>query len=42
MVKPFSPTELTARIASALHRKEVVEPLEPYVLGDLAVNVQDQ
>ena len=38
MVKPFSPTELTARMASGLHRKEVVEPLEPYVLGDLTID----
>ena len=38
LVKPFSPTELTARMASALRRREVAEPLEPYVLGDLTIN----
>ena len=34
VVKPFSPTELTARIAAALRRREVLEPSAPYVLGD--------
>ena len=38
VVKPFSPTELTARMASALRRREAAEPLEPYVLGDLTIN----
>ena len=38
MVKPFSPTELTARIGSALRRREVSEPSEPYVLGDLTID----
>ena len=33
VVKPFSPTELTARIRAALRRREVSEPSEPYVLG---------
>ena len=33
VVKPFSPTELTARIAAALRRREIPETLEPYVLG---------
>ncbi len=38
VVKPFSPTELTARMASALRRREAAEPVEPFVLGDLTIN----
>ena len=38
VVKPFSPTELTARIRAALRRREVSTPLEPYVYGDLTVD----
>ncbi len=38
VVKPFSPTELTARVAAALRRREVPETLEPYVLGDLTID----
>ena len=38
VVKPFSPTELTARIAAALRRREIPEPSEPYVLGDLTID----
>ncbi len=38
MTKPFSQTELTARIGSALRRREVSEPSEPYVLGDLTID----
>ena len=38
MVKPFSSTELAARIGAALRRREVSEPSEPYVLGDLTVD----
>ena len=41
MVKPFSPTELAARIRAALRRRalpEPEEPFEPYVLGDLVVD----
>ena len=41
VVKPFSPTELTARVGAALRRRATPErelPTEPYVLGDLAVN----
>ena len=37
VVKPFSPTELAARIKSALRRRVTVEPSEPYVLGDLTI-----
>ena len=35
IVKPFSPTELTARIRAALRRR--ADP-EPFVLGDLAID----
>ncbi len=38
VVKPFSPTELAARIKSALRRRVTVEPSEPYVLGDLTID----
>ena len=35
LVKPFSPTELVARIRAALRRRE--EP-EPFMVGDLAID----
>ena len=38
VVKPFSPTELAARIGAALRRGEVAEPLEPYVRGGLVID----
>ena len=38
VVKPFSPSELAARIRSALRRRELSEPLEPYAYRDLAVD----
>ena len=38
VVKPFSPTELAARIRGALRRQELPEPSQPYVLGELAVD----
>ena len=38
VVKPFSPTELAARIGAALRRRVTVDPSEPYVLGDLTVD----
>ena len=38
MVKPFSPTELAARIKSALRRRESEEPSQPFVLGDLTID----
>ena len=38
VVKPFSPTELVARIKAALRRPVISEPTEPYVMGDLTVN----
>ena len=36
IVKPFSPTELTARVQAVLRR--FVEPSEPLRLGDLAID----
>ena len=38
VVKPFSPTELAARIRAALRRRAIAEPLEPYVHGDLVID----
>ena len=41
VVKPFSPTELAARIRAALRRRalpERPEPSEPYVVGELTVD----
>ena len=38
VVKPFSPTELAARIKAALRRRVTAEPSEPYVLGDLTID----
>ena len=37
IVKPFSPTELTARVAAALRR--IARP-EPFVLGELAIHYE--
>ena len=39
IVKPFSPTELTARIRAALRRR--AEP-EAYLLGDLAIHYEER
>ena len=41
VVKPFSPTELAARIRAALRKRaapELAEPSEPYVRGDLTID----
>ena len=38
VVKPFSPTELSARIRAALRRRAPADPTEPYVLGDLTID----
>ena len=38
VVKPFPPTELSARIKAALRRRVTAEPSEPYVLGDLPID----
>ena len=42
VVKPFSPTELAARIRAALRRQAASEPSDPYVLGDLVVNYAER
>ena len=39
VVKPFSPTELGARIRAALRRREVPGTPESYVYGDLVVDI---
>ena len=41
IVKPFSPTELVARVRAALRRfgePEIPSPAEPFVLGDLRID----
>ena len=38
VVKPFSPTELSARIKAALRRRVTAEPSEPYMLGELTID----
>ena len=38
VVKPFSPTELAARIKAALRKRVTADPSEPYVLGDLTID----
>lgn len=45
VVKPFSPTELAARIKAALRRRaapRLAEPADPYVLGDLAIDYAER
>ena len=45
VIKPFSPTELVARIKAALLRRagpRRVEPLEPFVLGDLTIDYSER
>ena len=45
MVKPFSPTELVARVRGALRRRmasSTGEPSEPFVLGDLVINYAER
>ncbi len=45
IVKPFSPTELVARVKAALRRRNVVEQLEPsdpYVVGDLYIDPSER
>ncbi len=42
VVKPFSPTELIARIRAVLRRRETPELEAPYMLGDLTVNYADR
>ena len=42
VVKPFSATELGARIKAALRRRAVSEPTEPYVMRDLLVDFNER
>ncbi len=42
IVKPFSPTELVARIRAALRRRRAPEPSEPYVLEDLIIDYSER
>ena len=42
VVKPFSATELAARIGAALRRRHDPEPLTPYVLGDLVIDYRER
>ena len=42
VVKPFSPTELAARIRAALRKRAASEPSEPYVLGDLTIGYAER
>ena len=42
VVKPFSPTELAARIRAALRRQDLPEPPQPYVLGDLIIDYDER
>ena len=42
VVKPFSPTELVARIRAALRRRTTSEPTVPYVVGDLTIDYAER
>ena len=42
VVKPFSPTELVARIKAALRRRTLSEPAVPYAVGDLTINYAER
>ena len=45
VVKPFSPTELVARIKAALRKREApewAEPSEPYVFGELTIDYAER
>ncbi len=42
IVKPFSPTELSARIRASLRRRMAAEPSEPYVLGGLTIDYAER
>ena len=42
VVKPFSPTELAARIRAALRKRAASEQSEPYVLGDLTIDYAER
>ena len=42
VVKPFSPTELTARIRAALRKQVAPDPSQPYTLGDLTIDYAER
>ena len=42
VVKPFSPTELVARVQTALRRRAVSEPSEPYRRGELIIDYAER
>ena len=42
VVKPFSPTELVARISAALRRRTTSEPAVPYVVGALRIDYTER
>ena len=42
IVKPFSSTELVARIRAALRSRVASEPSEPFLLGDLAIDYSER
>ena len=42
IVKPFSPTELVARIRAALRNRAAYEPSEPFLLGDLVIDYAER
>ena len=42
IVKPFSATELTARIDAALRRRNEPEPYKPFVLKELTIHYQER
>ena len=42
VVKPFSPTELVARIRAALRRRTASEPSAPYVVADLTIDYAER
>ncbi len=45
VVKPFSPTELVARIKAALRKREApewAEPSEPFVMGELTIEYAER
>ncbi len=42
VVKPFSPTELVARIRAAVRRRTTSEPSAPYVVGDLTIDYAER
>ena len=42
VVKPFSPTELVARIRAALRRRTTSEPSVPFVVADLTIDYAER